>query len=444
MVADSSEQWLNEAIIKDHINFVEFNKFTFIENIGEGGFGSVARYKWKGAELDVALKCLKVDKELSKQIIRDFIQELKLLRKVAGHKNIIAFHGITKDRDGHYNMILDCVNEGNLRKYLKKNSSKLQWKHKLCIARDTIHGLMFLHENNIAHRDLHSMNILIDNGRPMIANFGLSKQINEAVMTSNSKVHGMPAYIEPQCFLNEKYRRDMKSDIYSFGVILWEISSGKPPFEFCTSREFIACQIAAGVREAPIEGTPLKYIELYKKCWVAYPPQRPNADSVFKALKQFIGEQPIESFSTNGFNLPLIEINGEGSSNRKNNDSQNNNTFNISTSSISSSTNKNNTNEHKLALSFKEIKITSQNTRAHSLDNNLIELEKIIRENNSPTLDIEKHKIEIGPEGGMELAKLLTNRTTLITLNVKNNSFDSSTKEKLNLKRSKYIEISFK
>ncbi|RIB23440.1 hypothetical protein C2G38_855052 [Gigaspora rosea] len=76
MVGDSSEQWLNEAITKGYIDFCEYNKFTFIKEIGKGGFGTVARYKWKGADLDVALKCLKVDKELSEKIIQDFIQEV--------------------------------------------------------------------------------------------------------------------------------------------------------------------------------------------------------------------------------------------------------------------------------------------------------------------------------------------------------------------------------
>ncbi|RIB23439.1 kinase-like domain-containing protein, partial [Gigaspora rosea] len=183
-------------------------------------------------------------------------------------------------------MILHCANEGNLREYLEKNFSNLHWIKKLEIARDTVHGLMFLHEKNIAHRDLHSMNILIDDGQPKIADFGLSKQINEALMTSNSIVHGMPAYIDPQCFLDAtgKYKRNMKSDIYSFGVILWEISSGKPPFENNKSRENIACKIASGVREIPIEGTPLKYIDLYKKCWDTHPQQRPKAESVYRTL----------------------------------------------------------------------------------------------------------------------------------------------------------------
>ncbi|RIB23441.1 hypothetical protein C2G38_855123 [Gigaspora rosea] len=324
-------------------------------------------------------------------------------------------------------MILHCANDGNLREYLQKNFSKLQWIQKLYIARNTVHGLMYLHENNIAHRDLHSMNILIDNGQPMIADFGLSKQINEALMTSNSNVHGIPAYIDPQCFLDDKYKRDMKSDIYSFGVILWEISSGKPQFEFNRSRESLACKIASGVREIPREGTPLKYVELYKKCWDTHPSQRPKAESVSKTLKQFIVELSGGSCSTNRFNIPSIEINGEGSSNRKNKVLQNNNTFNSSTSSLFLSTNKNNgsTNEYELALSFNELKSTSQNIRAHSFDNKLIEingkkdeLEKIIRENKSPTLDIEKHKIVIGIKEAKLLADTLRRNPGLGSLNL--------------------------
>ncbi|KAF0547904.1 kinase-like protein [Gigaspora margarita] len=104
-------------------------------------------------------------------------------------------------------MFLQYTDSGTLREYLKANFTRLQWADKLCNAKEIALGFLFLHDNNIIHRDL-------------ITDFRLSKQINE--ITSNSNVHGMPAYVEPQCLINDKYRRNVKSDVYSFGVILWE------------------------------------------------------------------------------------------------------------------------------------------------------------------------------------------------------------------------------
>ncbi|RIB29320.1 kinase-like domain-containing protein [Gigaspora rosea] len=119
------------------------------------------------------------------------------------------------------------------------------------------------------------------------ADFGLSKQISEMSSSSGSVVYGMPAYIEPKNFIDQKYKRDKKSDIYSLGVILWEISSGRPPF---SSFELggIAIHILQGNREEPIEGTPPQYIELYKLCWDNDPVNRPETKFILNILKQFI------------------------------------------------------------------------------------------------------------------------------------------------------------
>ncbi|RIB06113.1 kinase-like domain-containing protein [Gigaspora rosea] len=290
-----SREWLEKAISEGHLNIIDYSRLKYCEKIGEGGFGTVNKYKWNDCELIIALKCLKVDGGLDKDSIKEFIEELKLLRSVCSHPNIIKFYGVTRDNNGDYNMILQFAADGNLRQYLGNNFKKLQWKDKITIAQDIVFGLMFLHCNNIVHRDLHSKNILIHNGQIMIADFGLAKRISETSMTSNSKTRGMPAYLEPKCFLNPKYKRDKRSDIYSLGVILWEISSGRPPFQSIELSYSIPIQVYNGSREAPVQGTPILYVKLYERCWDSDPSTRPVIRSVFETLNKVQNDNSINN-----------------------------------------------------------------------------------------------------------------------------------------------------
>ncbi len=120
----------------------------------------------------------------------------------------------------------------------------------------------------------------------MIADFGLSKDLDNSSMSLSSLLFGMPAFIEPKCFNDdEKYKRDKKSDIYSLGNILWEISSGYPPFRSC-NKYLIAPKIIKGERELPVKGTPSAYIELYEQCWHNDPNKRPDIQRVSEKLKE--------------------------------------------------------------------------------------------------------------------------------------------------------------
>ncbi|CAB5096291.1 unnamed protein product [Rhizophagus irregularis] len=120
------------------------------------------------------------------------------------------------------------------------------------MALDITSGLNFLHSKEIIHRDLHSKNILVNNGRLLIADFGLSKKLAE--VSTNS-----------------------------IGVLLWEISSGRIPFFGCTLLEY---HIKNGGREDPIEGTPPKYEKLYQECWDDKPESRPDIEKVHEILGQ--------------------------------------------------------------------------------------------------------------------------------------------------------------
>ncbi|RIB09876.1 kinase-like domain-containing protein, partial [Gigaspora rosea] len=188
-------------------------------------------------------------------------------------------------------MVLQYADEGDLQHYLNLKVKKLQWSKKLDIAMGIACGLSFLHDKGIIHRDLHSRNILIHRGKPKIADLGASKQINGESKASDSEVIGVLEYTDPQCILlakDGKYDHNEKSDIYSFGIILWEISSGKPPFQSIECKIRLSVHICRGNREEPAESTPSRYLDLYKKCWDHDPDNRPETNLIPKTLENII------------------------------------------------------------------------------------------------------------------------------------------------------------
>ncbi|RIB21669.1 kinase-like domain-containing protein [Gigaspora rosea] len=129
-----SLEWLEKSINERHINFYNYDDFINKEKTNEGGFGTIQKAEWKGYGLTVALKSLKVNKNLDK-----LVKELQLLRSVSLHPNINLLYGLTK---------------GNLREYLRKKFTELIWTDKFRIGKEISQGLLFLHNNNIVHRDL--------------------------------------------------------------------------------------------------------------------------------------------------------------------------------------------------------------------------------------------------------------------------------------------------
>ncbi|GES88023.1 kinase-like domain-containing protein [Rhizophagus clarus] len=234
--------WIEEAIDKKHIKYYEYGNFNNIEKIGSGSFGIVYRANWKSFHIYLALKSFNL--------------------------NILVDNGIC------------CT----LREYLKKCFEKLNWNDKFSLALQLAHAVLCLHDEGIVHRDLHSKNILIHQNNIKLADFGLSKRIDEAYK-SRSDLLGVIPYIDPKKFSIQPYSLDKKSDIYSIGVLLWEISSGHPPFEGIPPFSLIV-RISQDFRETPVLDTPTTYVNLYTECWNGEPDNRPTINQVVAKLNE--------------------------------------------------------------------------------------------------------------------------------------------------------------
>jgi serine/threonine protein kinase/Tfp pilus assembly protein PilF len=203
------------------------DRYDFVEELGKGGMGTVYKVYDKKVREEVALKLLSYEIASDEKTIERFSNELKFARKIV-HKNVCRMYDLN-EVDKRYFITMEYVPGENLKNFIKMAGQLLAEKS-LSIARQICEGLAEAHKLGVIHRDLKPQNIMIDReGNARIMDFGIARSIKAKSITKPGGIIGTPEYMSPEQVDGKDV--DQRSDIYAVGIILFEMVTGKPPFE---------------------------------------------------------------------------------------------------------------------------------------------------------------------------------------------------------------------
>ncbi|KAJ8505974.1 hypothetical protein OPV22_006860 [Ensete ventricosum] len=244
-------------------------------NLSLGFFGEVFRGIWNGT--DVAIKVF-LEQDLTTENMEDFCNEIYILSRLR-HPNVILFLGACM-KPPHLSMVTEYMEMGSLYYliHMSGQKKKLSWRKRLKMLRDICRGLMCIHRMKIVHRDLKSANCLVDKHWTVkICDFGLSQVMIDGALRDNSSA-GTPEWMAPELIRNEPFTE--KCDIFSLGVIIWELCTLNRPWEGIPSVQVIYTVANEGTRLEIPEG-PLG--KLISDCW-AEPDERPSCQEILARL----------------------------------------------------------------------------------------------------------------------------------------------------------------
>lgn len=202
-------------------------RYEVIEELGRGGMAEVYRVVDKKVNEEIALKFLNPDIASEKRIIERFRNELKFARKIS-HRNVCRMYDFSEEEGTQY-ITMEYVPGEDLKSSIKR-MGQLSAGKAVSIAKQVCEGLAEAHRLGVTHRDLKSQNIMIDkDGNAKIMDFGIARFTKSKGITEEGVIIGTPEYMSPEQVEGKEV--DHRSDIYSLGVILYEMVTGRGPFE---------------------------------------------------------------------------------------------------------------------------------------------------------------------------------------------------------------------
>ena len=202
------------------------DRYLVIEELGQGGMGRVYKVRDREINETVALKLIKPEISADRRTIDRFQNEIRITRRIT-HKNVCRMYHLGRDKDTFY-ITMEFIRGENLKRIIRM-TRELSLEATIGIAQQACSGLMEAHRLGIVHRDLKPQNIMIDeDGDVRIMDFGIASSIETKGATVPGTMIGTPEYMSPEQI--DGTAIDARSDLYSLGIIIYELLTGKTPF----------------------------------------------------------------------------------------------------------------------------------------------------------------------------------------------------------------------
>ena len=268
------------------------NRYEILERIGTGGMAIVYKAKCHRLNRLVAIKILKSDLAQNEEFRRRFNAESQAVAQLS-HPNIVSVYDVSRGGDMEY-IVMELIDGITLKQYMEKRG-QLNWRESLQFITQIMRGLSHAHSRGIIHRDIKPQNIMVlRDGSVKVADFGIAC-LADSAQTLTQEALGSVHYISPEQARGD--RPDARSDIYSSGVVLYEMLTGRLPFEG-ESAVSVAIQHLSSIPLAPREINPDIPEQLELICMKAMAPdlehRYQSADAMIADLEAFRKNPEVE------------------------------------------------------------------------------------------------------------------------------------------------------